>query len=445
MLNRLAHPLRNGTPPWVPLLAITLVLTIVMSFASDRFLTSSNAYVILLDTALLAVIGLSQLAVLSVGEFSLAIGGIGALSGITAGYLIVACQLPVIVGLFGALIVGAACGVLNGIVVAKSGISGFIITLATGTGFTGIAVGFTKNQPFNRLPEVLTVFGTGRWGAIPYCIFATIVLICASAAFFRWNRMGRRILAVGGNAEAVTLSGLSSTTAVVYAHVLSGVIAAAAGVIAMAQLHEANPSVGSTWVISSLTVAVIALMTGAGMSGQQGEIMTAPAISLNRAGEIALEQVPGGTLVKSEYRLDQGQGGYSVHVIDGGARVELKIDASTGQIMSMERSNVQEQTQLQTQPQPAEYPGIRAGQGTVIAGQGGIDATRAREIALARVGGGTVVEFDSDYKRGGRIVYEFEILGADRRYEIDIDGLTGAVVEYQEKFPRRGSIIWHHD
>ena len=257
MLNRLAHPLRNGTPPWVPLLAITLVLTIVMSFASDRFLTSSNAYVILLDTALLAVIGLSQLAVLSVGEFSLAIGGIGALSGITAGYLIVACQLPVIVGLFGALIVGAACGVLNGIVVAKSGISGFIITLATGTGFTGIAVGFTKNQPFNRLPEVLTVFGTGRWGAIPYCIFATIVLICASAAFFRWNRMGRRILAVGGNAEAVTLSGLSSTTAVVYAHVLSGVIAAAAGVIAMTQLHEANPSVGSTWVISSLTVAVI--------------------------------------------------------------------------------------------------------------------------------------------------------------------------------------------
>ncbi len=85
----------------------------------------------------------------------------------------------------------------------------------------------------------------------------------------------------------------------------------------------------------------------------------------------------------------------------------------------------------------------RWGQGTVI--QGGIDAVRAREIALARTGGGTIVEIDRDFKRGGRVGYEFEIVGPDRRYEIDVDGQTGAIVEYQEKRPGHGRHAWYHD
>ncbi|MCL1898190.1 MAG: ABC transporter permease [Micrococcales bacterium] len=247
----------NRLPPWLPILAITLVATVVMSCATGRFLTSSNIYVILLDAALLAVIGLSQLVVLSVGEFSLAIGGIGAVCGITTGYLLVVGRVPVLIGVAVGLAVGAACGALNGLLVAKTSISGFIITLATGGAFSGLAVGFTKTQPFNRLPSAFTTFGTGRWGALPICIFATILLVAASAAFFRWNRLGRRILAVGSNSEAVTLAGLSKKSAVVAAHVLSGATAAAAGLIATAQLHEANSSIGTSWVISSLTVAVI--------------------------------------------------------------------------------------------------------------------------------------------------------------------------------------------
>ena len=199
--------------------------------------------------------------------------------------------------------------------------------------------------------------------------------------------------------------------------------------------------ISRTMLCAALTVALVALMTGAGMSGEQGlpvdgnqgTLMTAPAISLNRAGEIALEQVPGGMLVKSEYHFDQGRGGYSVQVIDGGVRVKLKIDATTGQVMSMERNNVQS----------VERPASGWEQGTVI--QGGIDEARAREIALARTGGGTIVETDRDFKRGGRIVYEFEIVGPDRRYEIDVDGQTGAIIEYQEKRLKHGKNALYHD
>lgn len=167
---------------------------------------------------------------------------------------------------------------------------------------------------------------------------------------------------------------------------------------------------------AALAAALIALMAGVGAAGEQDP--RSAAISLERAGEIALDYVQGGTLAGAEYRANHGRGRYAVLVTDGDARVELSIDAATGQIMSMERKNAV----------PAAAPG-------------GIDAARAREIALARTGGGTVVEMDRDHERGGRVVYEFAIAGPDRRYELEIDGHTGAIIEYQEKMPRNAR--WH--
>ncbi|MDR1745289.1 MAG: PepSY domain-containing protein [Planctomycetota bacterium] len=191
---------------------------------------------------------------------------------------------------------------------------------------------------------------------------------------------------------------------------------------------------------AALAAAMIVLMAGAGMSGQQkaesGEgqdaRMAAAAISPEQAGKIALEQVKGGTLVKSEYRAKHGRGRYDMLVVDGDARVELDIDASTGQIMSMERESIES----------VEYPRNRRGQ--AVESPGGIDAARAREIALARAGGGTVVEVDKEIKKDGRIVFEIEIVGADRQYDVKLDGQSGAVIEYREKMPKLGDNTRHH-
>ncbi|GEN80638.1 ABC transporter permease [Actinotalea fermentans] len=248
---------RRGTSPWVPLLVVVAIGCAIMAPLNRQFLTASNGYVILASAGLLCVIGLAQVVVLSVGEFSLAIGGIGALSGVAMGYLLVERGAPLAVAVVVALAVGLAAGLVNGLLVAYSGVHGFVITLASGGAFTGLALGITETQPYNGLPEALTVFGTGRAGFVPYLAFATVALSLAAAAFFRWHRLGRLLLTVGGNREAAALSGLSPVRAVVAAHALSGLLAGAAGVMAAAQLHEANASVGAEWVITSFTVAII--------------------------------------------------------------------------------------------------------------------------------------------------------------------------------------------
>lgn len=256
--------LRRGAGPWAPLLAVVVVGSAIVASVNRQFLTPSNAYVVIASASLLCIIGLAQVMVLSVGEFSLAIGGIGALSGVAMGYLLVERGAPLLAAVFVAMLVGTIAGLANGLLITRSGVDGFVITLASGGAFTGLALGITETQPYNGLPEAFTVFGTGRIGFVPYLAFATIGLSAAAAAFFRWHRVGRLLLAVGGSREAAALSGLSPARAVVAAHTLSGLLAGAAGVMAAAQLHEANASVGAEWVITSFTVAIIG---GTSLSG----------------------------------------------------------------------------------------------------------------------------------------------------------------------------------
>jgi ribose transport system permease protein len=262
----------------VPLLGVMLLASVVFTLISSEFLTTFNIYVILSSAALLAVIGLSQLSVLSVGEFSLAVGGIGEFSAVIVGYLLVRRGVPLAPALLAGLAVGTAAGFVNGVLVAKSGVSGFIVTLATGGAFAGASLAITETSPYTGLPHVFNSFGTGRLSFLPYCLGATLVVAVVVAVLYRSRPAGRRMLAVGGNAEAAELSGLSKTRAIIWAHSLSGLLASIAGVIAMAQLHEANPSAGTDWLIQSFAIPIIGGTALAGGSVSVGGVLVAAVI-----------------------------------------------------------------------------------------------------------------------------------------------------------------------
>ena len=254
--------------PWVPLLVVAILASIGFAVLSDRFLTTFNIYVVLSNATLLSLIGYSQLTVLSVGEFSLAVGGIGEFVGIVVGFLLVTRGLPLLPAIVLGLVAGTVCGVINGILVSCSGVSGFVITLATGGAFAGLSLAITQTAPYTDLPPVLNHFGTGRFGPVPYVISLAVIAAVLLGVLYRWRQAGRTMLAVGGNQEAAALSGLSETAALLWAHALSGMLAGGAGILAMAQLHEANPSAGTDWLIQSFTIPIIGgtLLTGGSVS-----------------------------------------------------------------------------------------------------------------------------------------------------------------------------------
>lgn len=254
--------------PWVPLLAVAAVACAGFALVNGQFATAFNAYVVLSSAALLSLIGFSQLTVLAVGEFSLAVGSIGSLVGVVTGHLLVTRGLPLAPALAAGLALGLLCGLGNGALVAVSGVGGFVVTLATGGAFAGIALAITETVPYTGLPPLLNDFGTGRWGPLPAVLAVSLAAAVWLGVLYGWRRTGRTMLAFGGNPEAAQLSGLSRRATMLWAHGLSGLLAGAAGLVAMAQLHEANPNTGSGWLLQSFTIPIIGgtLLTGGEVS-----------------------------------------------------------------------------------------------------------------------------------------------------------------------------------
>ena len=250
--------------PWVPLLAVAAVCSVVFAASSDRFLTGFNIYVVLSSATLLALIGYAQLATLGVGDFSLAVGGIGEFAGIVLGFLLHTAGWALAPALAATVAVALATGLLNGLLVVGSGVSGFIVTLATGGAFAGLSLAITQTTPYTGFPAALNLFGTGRVGAVPFAVVVALAAAGLLGILYGYRRAGRLMLAVGDNAEAASLSGLSRNRAFIWAHTLSGLLAGVAGIVATAQLHEANPTAGTGWLIQSFTVPIIGgtLLTG---------------------------------------------------------------------------------------------------------------------------------------------------------------------------------------
>jgi ribose transport system permease protein len=242
---------------WVPLLAATILAGLVLGVVTRQFDSTFNLYTILQTAAIYAAIGLSQMVVLAVADMSLAVGGIAGLVTIAVGGLHDAQHWPIAAAICAGVGLGLACGLVNGLIIVGMGLSGFIVTLATGTAFTGIAYGITSAIPYSTIPPVLVGLGQGRISFFSYLLLPAIAMTLAVGAAFRWLPIGRSLLAVGGNREAALLSGISRGRAIIVAHAVSGLLAGVTAVMYIGVLQSATPATGDDWLIISFAVPII--------------------------------------------------------------------------------------------------------------------------------------------------------------------------------------------
>jgi len=249
---------------WSGLLAVCVIATIGLTLASPSFSSEYNAFVLLRSLCVSLLVAYSQMVMLGVGQMNLSIGALGGLVAIIVGGLMDALGVPTLPAIVIAIAAGGLAGLVNGWLTVRTGINGFIVTLATGSAFAGINLGITKAIPFYNLPPEFVAFGNGRFWPVPNLLIVPLIVTVVLVVFFSRTLTGRHLLAVGGNAHAAELSGLSPKKAVMVAHLLSGLLAAAAGVLAVAQLGSAQPSIGADWLIVSFAAPIIG---GASLAG----------------------------------------------------------------------------------------------------------------------------------------------------------------------------------
>ena len=253
---------------WSGLAAAIVIGCVVLAFLAPNFLTEFNIYVMLRSLCVGLLVGFAQMVTLGVGQMNIAVGALGGLVAISFGGLMEVYGVPLALAVPLALLIGAVGGLINGFLTVRTGINGFIITLATASAFTGINLGITESIPFYNLPAGFVAFGTGRFYALPYLLLPPVLIALALAFFLARTVPGRQLLAVGGNPHAAELSGIPRDRVIVMAHTLSGLLAGAAAILAVAQLGSAQPSIGVDWLLMSFAAPIIggAALTGGHIS-----------------------------------------------------------------------------------------------------------------------------------------------------------------------------------
>jgi ribose transport system permease protein len=250
---------------WFGPLIVIVLATIIVSLFDPSFLSPFNIQILMLAVAVNCVIAMSQMIIIGIGQMNLAIGAIGGLAAISFAGMMQIWGLPPLLAAAAALALGVVAGLGNGVLISKTGISAFIITLASLSIFKGANLGITRAQPFYGVPDSVKAFGnTTMFGPVPWLALPAALVIAAIWYLLYRQRIGRYILAVGGNQSAAELSGISVSRVVLWAHGVSGFLAALAGVMLVARLQIGDPTIGDEWLILSFAAPVIG---GAVLSG----------------------------------------------------------------------------------------------------------------------------------------------------------------------------------
>jgi len=195
-----------------------------------------------------------------------------ALSGVVAGLLTKA-GLPVSAAMALGILVGALCGVINGLLVTRLKLPPFIATLGMMLVARGVALQLTDARAVSGLGEAFGVLGNGAlwrieeidaqgfpnvvFPGIPYPVLLMVVLAVVAGLLLRRTTLGRHIHAVGSNGEAARLSGVHVNRVTLFAYIVSGALAGLTGCVLMSRLVTAQPNEGVMYELDAIAAAVI--------------------------------------------------------------------------------------------------------------------------------------------------------------------------------------------
>jgi ribose transport system permease protein len=253
----------------IPLLVL-VVLCLVATLASDRFLTPSNITNVLLQAAVIAVVTIGMTFVVVAGGFDLSVGSVVALSGCIAAEVML--RLGVGAGVLAGTAAGALVGAANGLVVTRLRVSPFIATLATMVLVRGLVLIITQGAPVvgdDGLPDLFKRFGVERMLFVPYLVWLTLGLLGVFGWLLHMTVFGTRIFAVGGNREAALLAGVPVERVTTGAYVICGGLAGLAGVMLAARLQSGQPTAGEFYELTAIAAVILG---GAALQGGEGQL-----------------------------------------------------------------------------------------------------------------------------------------------------------------------------
>lgn len=264
------------------ILVAFVALFAILSLVTDSFLTSQNLFNVTRQITVNVFLTCGMTFVILTGGIDLSVGSIIAVAGCLSGGLIAKAGLPV----GAAILAGVACGTLvgafNGLVVSRTKIPAFIVTLAMMNVCRGFVRIYTNTKTILVDNDIFAYIGTGKiFGNMPVHIVYVIVICAVASLVLYRTRFGRHVYAIGDNEMAAVYTGIDVRRVKFLTFVFSGFFASCAGVLSSARTQSALFSVGEGSEMDAIASVVLGgtSMTG-GIGGIGGSIIGALVIGI---------------------------------------------------------------------------------------------------------------------------------------------------------------------
>ncbi|MFO0914716.1 MAG: ABC transporter permease [Pirellulales bacterium] len=249
-------------------LLVALGLALGAIAGHGRFLDPQNLLNILIQSSSTAIAAVGMTLVLLTAGVDLSVGNLMLLTAAVTGQLIVkGYSLPAAVA--AGLIVGAAGGFVNGILITRLKLTPFIATLGTYFVMRGLGLWLTQTRQI-RLPDEITSLGASRPVGVPMPVIVLVLVCLAAHWFLKSTPWGRQVYAIGSDSVAAQRAGIQVRPLLIFLYTLCGLCAALSALVAMSQTGAVSPSFGDRKELAAIAAAVLG---GTSVFGGRGQVL----------------------------------------------------------------------------------------------------------------------------------------------------------------------------
>jgi ribose/xylose/arabinose/galactoside ABC-type transport system permease subunit len=250
---------------------LVFVALIFGALVGPQFFAGPNLELMARQTAIVSIAAVGMTIVIVSGGIDLSVGSIIALSTVVIAQLLRSGASPATAAL-GAVVVAAACGLVNGVLITQLRVVPFIVTLGTMLVIRGVAKGLAEERrieaPTTWLNDLLRV--TRGATPLPSGIWAVLVLALLAAGVLRYTRFGRHVFAIGSNERMARLCGVAISRTKVAVYALSAALTGFAGLLMFSKLSVGDPTVA---IGLELDVIAAVIIGGGSLSGGRGTVL----------------------------------------------------------------------------------------------------------------------------------------------------------------------------
>ncbi|SIR04059.1 monosaccharide ABC transporter membrane protein, CUT2 family [Alkalispirochaeta americana] len=303
-------------------IVVVLFLMIVgLTIAEPNFLGRTNIFNILTQASIFGIMALGLTFVIISKGIDLSVGSILAFAGVVAASVAQSSlatnkyypnlgELPLLIPILVALLIGLSCGALSGFFIAKTKIPPFIATLGMMTIARGFALIYTNGRPISNL-DSMSVIGGRLFGVVPIPILIYAGAIALSWILLNNTKFGKNVYAIGGNATAAEVSGVDVDKNLIMIYAYSGLMAGLAAVVFAGRVGSVHPGAAQMYELTAIAATTIGGTSHSGGIGTiWGAVVGALVLAVMRNGFTLLgidaywQQVTEGAIIIAAVIID---------------------------------------------------------------------------------------------------------------------------------------------